>query len=248
VSWEKESVLILVKATPNWSTSSKRYAICTAGINEDGEWRRLYPVFWKTIKNNEIKIWDLISVETRKPSRDPRPESRKIKNDTVENLGRAISDREEKRKYLNGLTDLQLPNAAEERRTLAIIKPTLFSFSVEKREEEVDQATLYEGVFQKRPYHNIGLFYRFKCGEEGCDLCKVVGKFHTMECFDFGANHLYRRYDNEKEAREKVRDMCFAKMKFDFDCWFAMGTHSLYPFLRWMIIGLLWMKKAAQRK
>lgn len=243
MSWKKESILVLVKATPNWSTTARRYTICTAGIGQDGGWRRLYPVFWKTIKNNGIRVWDMISVETGKPSKDQRPESRKIRNETVKNLGCAISDREKRRRYLNEHTDLQLPNAAKERKTLSLIKPILFRFSVEKRKEEVDQATLYEGVFKKRPYHDIGLFYQFKCGEEGCDMCGEVGKFHGMECFDFGANHLYRRYNDESIAREKVRDMCFTRMKFDFDSWFAMGTHSAYPFLRWMIVGLLWMKK-----
>lgn len=244
MSWEKESILVLVKATPIWSTTSGRYTICTAGISEDGGWRRLYPVFWKTIKNNNIKVWDLISVETKKPTKDHRPESRKIKNETAKNLGCAIREREKRRKYLNELTDPQLPNATKEGKTLSIIKPVLFGFSIEKREKQVDQATLYEGVFKKRPYHDIGIYYNFKCGEKGCNMCRKVGKLHTMECFDFGANHLYRQYNNESVAREKVRDMCFKRMKFDFDCWFAMGTHSLYPFLRWMIVGLLWMKKA----
>jgi len=201
-------------------------------------------MFWKTIKNNDIKVWDLISVETEKPPKDTRPESRRINNATIKNLGCAISNREKRRKYLNEITDSQLPNATEEKKTLSVIKPVLFGFSIEKRQEEVNQATLYEGVFEKRPYHEIGLFYKFKCGEKGCVMCKKVKKLHTMECFDFGANHLYRRYDDENVAKEKVRDMCFKRMKFDFDCWFAMGTHSKYPFLKWMIVGLLWMKKA----
>lgn len=53
---------------------------------------------------------------------------------------------------------------------------------------------------------------------------------HKMECFDWGANYLYRRHPDEKEAREKVRDMCYRKMKAVYDTWFALGTHSNYPF------------------
>jgi len=83
--WTKESILVLVKATPNWSSSLGQYTICTAGINNDGEWRRLYPMTWRTIKDNDIKVWDLIKVETADPDKDSRPESRKIKNDSVEN-------------------------------------------------------------------------------------------------------------------------------------------------------------------
>jgi hypothetical protein len=145
---------------------------------------------------------------------------------------------------LKKIADASIPNAAKEKRTLSLIKPILFGFSIEKREEQINQATLYGGVFKKRPYDGVGMYYQFKCGEKGCDMCSQVGKFHKMECFDFGANQLYRKYDDEKVAREKTRDMCFVRMKSEFDCWFAVGTHSRYPFLRWMIVGLLWMKKA----
>lgn len=244
MSWEKESILVLVKATPNWSTKYKRYVICTAGISQDNGWRRLYPMPWDVIQKNNIRIWDLIRVETTKPKSDPRPESRKVRINSVENLGCAIKDREDRRKCLQKLTDLSLDIPMKEKRTMALIKPTIFGFDIEKREEEVDQATLYGGVFKKRPYADVGLYYKFKCSEKGCSVCREVGKFHRMECFDWGANVLYRKYDDEKVAREKTRDMCFTRMKFDFDTWFALGTHSQYPFLKWMIVGLLWMKKA----
>jgi len=157
--WQKESVLILVKATPNWSSSLGQYTICTAGINGDGEWRRLYPMTWRTIKNNDIKLWDLIEVETTEPDKDQRPESRKIRDISVKNLGCAIKDREKRRKYLKRVTEAHLPDAAKEKKTLAIIKPILFGFSIEKSEEKINQATLYGGVFKTRPYGDIGLLY-----------------------------------------------------------------------------------------
>jgi hypothetical protein len=243
MTWERESIMVLVKATPNWSTTSGRYTICTAGVNKNGELRRLYPMFWQTIKSQGIKVWDEISFDASEPEKDSRPESRKIKNESVRNLGCAIEDREERRDFLRKLEDAHLPDATKRKKTLSLVRPILFGFSVDKREETINQATLYGGIFRKRPYDDVGIYYEFKCGEKGCDMCSEVGKFHKMECFDFGVNELYRKYEDEKEAREKVHDMCFVRMKTDFDCWFAMGTHSRYPFLKWMIVGLLWMKR-----
>lgn len=248
MSWEKESILVLVKATPNWSTKYRRYVICTAGMSEDGGWRRLFPMSWNAIRKNNIKVWDLIQVETASPTGDPRPESRKIRNESVKNMGCLIRDREERRNYLCKITDAFLEDPMKQKRTMALIKPLILGFDIEKREEAIDQATLYGGIFKKRPYADVGLYYRFKCSETGCDVCQQVGKFHRMECFDWGANVLYRRYDDEKEAMEKTRDMCFTRMKFDFDTWFALGTHSRYPFLSWMVVGLLWMKKKEGKK
>jgi hypothetical protein len=133
MSWKKESVIVLVKATPNWSTTSRRYTICTAGINKDGEWRRLYPMFWQTIKNQDIKVWDEISFEASTPEKDSRPESRKIRNESVKNLGCAIKDREERREFLARLTDRCIPDAAKERKTLSLVKPILFGLTIDKK-------------------------------------------------------------------------------------------------------------------
>lgn len=198
---------------------------------------------WDSVRKHNIRVWDMISVETTKARGDPRAESRKIKIDSLQNMGCTIKGREQRRKYLQALTESSLDAPMKEKRTMALIKPVIFGFDIEKREEMVDQATLYGGVFKRRPYEDIGLYYRFKCSEKGCSICQKVRKLHRMECFDWGANVLYRRYDDEATAREKVRDMCFTRMKFDFDTWFALGTHSRYPFLRWMVVGLLWMKK-----
>lgn len=240
---ETEKVLVLVKATPNWSNSLGKYTVCTAGINENNEWRRLYPMEWKTIKAQEIKVWDLIEVSTTKPDKDPRPDSRKIDNNSVKNLGCAIKNREDKRKFLLEHTDAYIPDATKGK-TLSIIKPLLFGFKVDKLDEIEKQVTMDGHVFKTQPFGNLSLVYTFKCGDKGCAMCSRVKKFHNMECFDFGANYLFSKYSDEEVAKEKVRDRCYTLMKAKCDLWFAMGTHSQYPFLKWMIVGLLWMKKA----
>jgi hypothetical protein len=41
----------------------------------------------------------------------------------------------------------------------------------------------------------------------------------------------------------KVKQKCHYEMKYDNDTWFALGTHSRRPWKKWMIVGLIWMKK-----
>ena len=72
--------------------------------------------------------------------------------------------------------------------------------------------------------------------------------YRSLVRIDFGANYLFTKYKDEKIAKQKVRERCYTLMKAECDLWFAMGTHSLYPFLKWMIVGLLWMKKPKLRK
>jgi len=40
MSWQKESILVLVEAAPNWSDKYGSYLVCTGGITESNQWRR----------------------------------------------------------------------------------------------------------------------------------------------------------------------------------------------------------------
>jgi len=239
LSWIKESIIVLVKAAPNWSKKHKTYEICTAGISETDGWRRLYPFPEMNMVKKGVKVWDIIQIETTTPSDDVRPESRKIKPESIVVIDH-IENRKERRKILDKLSEPSLENALNEKRTLALIKPNIEGFDIKKRPPEAKQVTLEGNVFRLRPYGDIGLYYQWSCPKP-CRYCR--GKFHNMACFDWGANYLYKKYPNEKEAMAKVRQKCYYEMKYDNDTWFALGTHSRRPWKKWMIVGLLWMKK-----
>jgi len=244
LSWVKETIIVLVKAAPNWSKKHKTYEICTAGISETEGWRRLYPFPETNMIKKGVKVWDVIQVETIKPSDDIRPESRKIKPESIVVMD-YIEDRKERRKILDKLSEPSLESALNEKRTLTLIKPRIEGFTINKRPPEPKQATLEGDVFRIHPYGDIGLYYQWSCPKP-CRYCK--GKFHNMACFDWGANYLYKKYPDEKEAMAKVKQKCFYEMKYDNDTWFALGTHSRRPWKKWMIVGLLWMKKQVSAK
>jgi len=244
LSWEKEQVLVLVKAAPNWSTKYKEYEICVAGVSEDKSWRRLYPFPEDVMLEKNVRIWDLIAVETAKPSDDPRPESRKIRAESIQRIG-YVDDRKERRNFLEEITEPSLDIPMKERRTMALVRPRIEAFSIRKKTAEIVQLTLNGQTFRRNPYGDIGLYYKWKCPKT-CQFCKETP--HHMECFDWGTNVLYRRYPDEKEAKTKTKDMCYYRMKYEFDTWFALGTHSRRPWRRWMVVGLLWMKKEAEVK
>ena len=82
----KERLLVLAKAAPVVS-SKYRYLVCVAGITETGEWRRIFPVPWEVFLgsgNIKFKKKQWIEYELREnKSPDGRPESRKIKPETI---------------------------------------------------------------------------------------------------------------------------------------------------------------------
>jgi hypothetical protein len=240
MSWQKESILVLVEAAPNWSDKYRSYLVCTGGVSQTDGWRRLYPMPLDSILG-KIHRWDLIEVETTKPDRDPRVESRKINPNSIVNHGKAMEDREEQRVFLNNLSEASLDTPIKEKRSITIIKPEIVDFHMIERKSGPVQLTLNGKAFMKQPYGAIGLFYKWRC-QKPCQVCSK--RPHVMECFDWGANILWKRYETDREkAKEKVTEMCYWNMKEKYDAWFALGTHSRYPFSKWMIVGILWMKK-----
>lgn len=234
----QERILVLAEASPNWSEKYGSYLICTAGINEDGEWRRLYPVRIEQVLGT-IHRWNWISVRTTKPDHDPRIESRKINPDEIKVDG--ILPKEEKRQLLEKLCDVSLENPVNQRRSLAIVKPEILDFVIRERKKTTIQLTLDGQVFKRQPFGDVGLYYKWRC-EEPCPVCATHP--HMMECFDWGANILYRRYlPNKETAKEKTTELCYTKMKDNYDTWFVLGTHSRRPYSVWMIVSLIWMSR-----
>lgn len=91
---KREKILILAKTYPN---PSSKYieTTCIAGINDQGEMRRLYPVSFRFLeKNVQFKKWQWIKVDVAKATRDHRPESFKVVDrDTIEVLERIDSQK-----------------------------------------------------------------------------------------------------------------------------------------------------------
>ena len=83
----REKILITVKTYP---VLSRKYAelVCTAGVTESGEWRRLYPVRFRLLQDDQhYKKYQWVEAEVEKPDDDKRPESYKIIHDSLKTLG-----------------------------------------------------------------------------------------------------------------------------------------------------------------
>ncbi|MCL2329766.1 MAG: hypothetical protein FWC56_00515 [Phycisphaerae bacterium] len=80
---DQERILITVRTYP---TISKEYVetVCTGGINESGEWRRLYPVPLRYLEEDrQFRTYDIVRLKLR-PGADGRPETRRPMLETVE--------------------------------------------------------------------------------------------------------------------------------------------------------------------
>lgn len=252
MSWQKKRVLVTVKAYPERS-QKHGFVVCTAGLTEDGEWIRLYPIPYRFYSGRDkVKKYDWIEVECKKTKEKlNRKESYRIRADSMQIVDRSLSEgRVKGRVNWAERNKLVLGHAAssiedlreaftEDRTSLGLVKPSeLIEFYKERelriyRDENSFQQDLFGAgtpVVTEIP-HIFG--YRFRCA--GC----AEGAEHRIQCEDWELFESYRswgpRYGDTGVLWEKLTNRYYTDMLKN-DLYFYVGTSSLFP--SWLIIGL----------
>jgi len=246
----KERLLDLAKAAP---IVSKKYEhlICVAGITDNGEWKRIYPVpfelFWEQ-KGFKKKTWIEYELQENSPS-DHRKESRKITPNSVKNLPEEKYSKihEIIEKKLTTLEDLNSKGHREV--SLGVIKPKIIDFCSNKNkhknklQEKTKQTTLTKKSAVKIDVPDKTFSYIFNCS----DSCP---KQHTILCEDWEVAELYRKckkyqeigkYPDEKTVLEKVKNKMPDEMLKKQELYFVVGTH--FRFDTYIIIGVIYPRK-----
>ena len=244
-------MLVLAKACPE---ASKKYEelVCVAGLTDKGEWRRIYPIPWEAFwRGKETrfrkKCWIEYDLASEKPS-DRRPESRKIKFETIRELQPASYDEIRRLLELRVQTIEQLEEKGARNESLGVVKPRkIYDFL------ETDNKH-YEELVSRKPQRTLGggqalrleipeHKYRYAFTDE------ENGRVHEMLCEDWEVAELYRNceeyrkkgnYKDEKEVFEKVKAKMLEVVKRK-DAYFIVGTH--YRFNTFLIVGIVYPKK-----
>jgi len=249
----KERLLVLAKATPE---ISKKYEqlVCVAGLTDKGEWRRIYPIpwsiFWKSSgKSFKKKMWIEYELQDDKPS-DHRPESRKIKFETITPLQEAPFGEIEKllRERLTSIEDLEKKGVNVQ--SLGVVEPIQildFAPTTNQHYAELlmksEQTTLYGEKAVKLDVPKYKYRYIFKDD--------IEGRIHENLCEDWEVGELYRKcedyrkkgkYRDEYEVHQKVREKMFNLITKNKHVYFIVGSH--YRFSTYLIIGVIYPKKS----
>jgi len=135
-----------VKALPHRS-SNYAETVCCAGIGHDAKWRRLYPVQFRILDNNQkFKRWQWIEYSYTTTRKDLRVESQKVVPESINVLG--MLKKRERVSILNPLMRLTLDEADKHQESLAILRPKSIQFSWKKKtdaevcEEQIKHAAL----------------------------------------------------------------------------------------------------------
>lgn len=262
---EHKKILLLVKTQP---TISKSYGelVCTAGIDKDGNWVRLYPFPFETYKSGHFPkyTWVDVDVVAREHWKDARPESYTPQCDTL-SPGKMLPTTDnwrarrksilEKAKIFTSMEELRELGCTNQV-SLAIFKPARV-LKVQVVKEENPEYTKEEiaKFEQGMKAFKLDLFNDETCSTRYVPTEKVPFKLKItfldsnekpscMSVLDWEVGALwYHNYKNEpfEVIKEKVeaRYWDFAK---NTDLHFYMGTIHKWVQRRapnpWSIIGV----------
>lgn len=258
MNWEKKRIAVITKAYPE---QSKKYGsvACTAGITEDGDWIRLYPVDMRHfIGKDKISKFDIIEVECKKDNdKLGRKESHKIRPDSIKVVDRNLTKPKVNWKERNqivlptisGSVQALKDSYDDDKTSLGLIKPTelLDLIKTEKLEIHEQDGWSFTLNLDGLKIPNVKKIphifkYRFKC-----PCCK--DSYHEMQCEDWELFEAYRRWGKDYGTTELLWDKLkygfFTRMLEKRDMYFVMGTYSQYP--TWFIIGIYYPPKDTEK-
>jgi hypothetical protein len=128
---QSSRVIILVKALPQ---PSKQYGetVCCAGLTQEGEWKRLYPVRFRHLQGEQsFARWDWVSFSYRRPTRDSRKESCHVFEDSI-TVGAPFPENERSR-FLNRFVLGSAKHAAVRGLSLALVRPRNSRFTARRK-------------------------------------------------------------------------------------------------------------------
>lgn len=242
----RERVLVLVKALPH---VGKRYGetVCCAGVTTTGEWRRQFPVRFRTLKEKFTR-WQWIEYDWRRPKDDFRPESRRVQEETIQ-----LCDEMPKRERASFLDRVIVPSteaAAERKQTLALVRPVAARFSYKKKaEKQLDtERRAYAEVGRQGSFLDKELIALEPCPYAFCfQYTTEDGKLHKSVCDDWETAAMYYNLEQRYGEASAIRTM---HKTFNEDyptkgMALALGTHSRFP-STWLLVGVIRVDSVSQ--
>lgn len=267
--WERRRILIWGKTRPELS-KTYRETVCTGGVFEDTKRLvRLYPIPLRYIDDEQVfKKYQWIEADVKRSASDPRPESYKIRADTIEvfqTIPPKKGDWSERAVWV--MHDHNIFPSVEalvhqqslDHTSLGLVKPAEVSNVVAERFSAAEQQHFQQRYETHRrqlmlPLENDGARevqplrppdFRFKI-QFGCSDPRCSGA-HQFSVLDWETDALYfnMRSDGDtpdaaaKKVVDKLRNQVCAP---DKDLYFYLGNISTHLHV-FTIVGLWWPKR-----
>jgi len=242
---QKERILITVRTYP---TLSKKYVetVCTGGITETGEWRRLYPVAQRYLEHNQqYRTFDVVEVEVRDGS-DGRAETRRPHLPSLRII-RHVEKWAARCDWVNKTIHPSLAAMCTAGATLApVAAREVLEFTAKpcaahwtpKQQEQLRQEQLFD---DRHPLEKVPFEFRFRWRDgDGAEHDSLVLAWEFGETW----RQYRRKYaDPIKVMREKwLTDLCGTKREVSFFMGNLARFRSVYA-----VCGVFGPPKEAQQ-
>ncbi len=241
-------VTVLVKASPQPSKSHSE-TVCCAGLEETGKWKRLFPIRFRRLEGDKAFVrWDIVEFKYRTPKDDPRIESCRVLEESIQIAGKTRLPEERAALIERAIVDSE-KHASELGHSLAVIRPQDVSLSWKARsKQEINEITaafrsraaqlsLLEDeikAYQPCPYR-ITMRYRDADGQHS----KTCADWETDAAF-FKLRQMYEETDVLKHLRKTYCEDYVAKGLV-----FALGNMKKRP-QTWQLLGIFPVAESMQ--
>ena len=252
--YETKKLFVTVKTYPTPSTTYIE-TTCVSGITDDGHWIRIHPVRFRALEeDNQFQRYSWIQVRANKATRDPRPESYHVDEETIQFQSRLLTANawQERREIVEPMLSQSVEDLRDQQAnyhtSLGVIRPKeITSFSIEKADKDwspkqlakLDQQDLFalkQGTrLEKIPFD---FYYDFICDDPRCHG-------HHMKVLDWEVAQSYRKWSRrvtQDEWEKKMKEMYDDRVRHSFDSLFFLGTLAKYP-TTWTIGGIFFAPK-----
>lgn len=259
-SAQKTRVLITVMTYPHPSHGYQEL-VCTAGLTEELQWVRLYPVDYRYRPRHQQfhkYQWIEVEIEPQRKGNDNRKESHRPILESIRVLGEPLSTVkawQARREIIDRLpqhtvNQLKLMYDSE-RVSLGVVRPTRI-LDMEIRQSDADWKPEWQSLFtqlrlfgpQQKPLRKLPytFHYVFECEDSE--------KPHTAMCEDWELGTLFLkesdRLGSDEAAAQSVRDKFLNELcRADKDTRFFMGTR--FPYNTWLVVGVFWPPKPKEK-
>lgn len=255
VEWVNENILILVKTYPHPS-STYGELVCVAGITEQGEWRRLYPVPFRDLPAyRQFRKYSWVNVDVAKRKEDLRPESYQPNIESVE-IANWVDTKHYWRARREFVETLSVSTVSELERgrsgdgaSLGVVVPSdVIDIEVtevgdrwsEEDRGKLNQLKLGDSVAKALTKIPFEFRYVFMCEDDVKPRRALITDWELSMRY---LNGLKNR--DAHEAAAEVRDFYLKLMdKSNFDTRLFMGT--THPYNKWIVVGLFRPPKMKQ--
>ena len=254
--WETKRILITVKTypTPAWKGGE---VVCTAGITDDGQWIRLFPIPFRLLDDpKQFMKYHWIEARVKRATHDPRPESYLVDIDSINVIRPVRADDGWRSRWdivsplvAQSMCALRAERDKNQFPTLGMFKPRVIDGLLitptdadwsNAELERLAQLRLIDNTNQLRPLEKIPytFYYEFSCDDESC------AHGHKMSCTDWEMAESYRRWTRKYgvDWKDKFLEKYQTEMIEKNDTHFYVGTLHGHP-NNWIIIGLWYPRK-----